>query len=250
MARRLRMLGTSSGVNSCPSLYEDLDSGQVLVQGEAVTDPDDIAQLRGVKDGEVFVTVPRRLLTQFAPRREGRDSEIATEDEYVRLFDTYEHTAWRLETRRGYMDDVRDESYQRFIRGEDATWDPNHWWLVARRAAAAAGKRMDRVRIVDEPPTDGQRYLLHSAQWNIGAGEDIRNMWRADANRLHLPDEDFWLFDSRLLVLLHFGDEDVFMHAEVITDPVDVARACQIRDAAWHYAVPNREFVAGLPSDR
>ncbi|MGW3044572.1 DUF6879 family protein [Kitasatospora sp. NPDC001159] len=36
---------------------------------------------------------------------------------------------------------------------------------------------------------------------------------------------------------------------ELITDPVQVARACQVRDAAWHYATPHREFGAQVPSD-
>ncbi|WP_317452048.1 MULTISPECIES: hypothetical protein [unclassified Streptomyces] len=58
MARRLRFIGTNSGYNGCPTLYEDQDTGEVLVQGDAVTDPEDVAQLRNVKEGEGFVVVP------------------------------------------------------------------------------------------------------------------------------------------------------------------------------------------------
>lgn len=46
MARRLRVIGSTSGVGDCPTLYEDLDAGEVLVQGALVTDPDDVAQLK------------------------------------------------------------------------------------------------------------------------------------------------------------------------------------------------------------
>jgi hypothetical protein len=232
-------------------LYDDLDTGEVLVQGDAVTNADDIAQLRGLKTGEAFVTVPRRLLAEFAPKDVAREQTLIDPgDEFSELFEHIEHTAWRLENRRRYKSDDEDDSYQRFIRGEDATWDRDHWWLVGRRAQAARGIRMERVRIVDYPPTVGQRYLLHSAQWNREAGEDIRNMWRSDAEKLQLPADDFWLFDSRLIALLQFGDDDELTAVELITDPVEVARACQVRDAAWHYAIPNEQFVAGLPSDR
>lgn len=68
MSRRLRMLGTTSEEGKCPTLYEDLDTGDIIVQGYTVTDLDDVAQLENVLDGESFVVVPRDLLTRFAPK--------------------------------------------------------------------------------------------------------------------------------------------------------------------------------------
>lgn len=40
------------------------------------------------------------------------------------------------------------------------------------------GKRVERVRITDEPPTPGQLYLLDNAKRNAALGEDIRNLRR------------------------------------------------------------------------
>ncbi|MCC2279667.1 hypothetical protein LKL35_30190 [Streptomyces sp. ET3-23] len=68
MARKLRMLGTTSKDGKCPTLYEDLETGQILVQGKKVTDPEDIAQLKDVASDETFVLVPRELLARFAPK--------------------------------------------------------------------------------------------------------------------------------------------------------------------------------------
>lgn len=68
MARRLKMLGTTSEDNDCPTLYEDLDTGEIIVQGDKVTDPDDLAQLANVKERETFVVIPRELLVRFAPK--------------------------------------------------------------------------------------------------------------------------------------------------------------------------------------
>ncbi|MFI1937716.1 hypothetical protein ACH44C_11020 [Streptomyces purpureus] len=68
MARKLRMLGTTSEEGKCPTLYEDVDTGDIIVQGYTVTDPDEVAQLANVLDGESFVVVPRDLLTRFAPK--------------------------------------------------------------------------------------------------------------------------------------------------------------------------------------
>lgn len=68
MALQLRMLGTTSDDGKCPTLYEDVSTGDIVVQGYVVADPDDIAQLQNVLDGESFVRVPRDLLTRFAPK--------------------------------------------------------------------------------------------------------------------------------------------------------------------------------------
>jgi hypothetical protein len=168
--------------------------------------------------------------------------------EVAHLFDDFEHTAWRLETRRGYDSDRQTEEYQRFVRGEPSTEDLTDPYYTARRAQAAEGKRFERVRLVDDPPTEGQRYLLHRAQFNAAAGEDVRNLWRRDAVRLHLPPDDFWLFDSRTLVTLRFDDADRMLGVEVTEDHAAVVLACQARDAAWHFAIRYKEFRSRVPS--
>ncbi len=101
---------------------------------------------------------------------------------------------------------------------------------------------------MDNPPALGQRYLLDNAERNCAVGEDIRYLWRADADRLGLPSEDAWLFDSRVIALLHFDTDDDLTTVELITDPVQVARACQVRDATWHFATPYQAFSAEVPS--
>lgn len=64
----LRFIGTTSEHGSCPTLYEVVETGEILVQGERETDPEHLAQLRDVKDSETFVRIPRELLTRFAPK--------------------------------------------------------------------------------------------------------------------------------------------------------------------------------------
>jgi hypothetical protein len=58
--------------------------------------------------------------------------------------------------------------------------------------------------------------------------------------------EDFWLFDSRLIALLRFDDDDQLTHVDLITEPAEVVRCCMVRDAAWHYAVPWQQFTAEM----
>ncbi|MGW0667775.1 DUF6879 family protein [Streptomyces sp. NPDC002746] len=248
MSRQLRYIGSNSGNNGCPTLYEDVETGDVLVQGIAVTDPDEVAQLRNIKPSEGFVMVPRVLLADFSPRDVDREPVMIGFDEFDGMFESFQHTAFRLETRRRYHSDERTETYRRFNAGQPVGWDLDDPWCRSRREQAAMGKRFERVRIMDNPPTPGQRYLLDNAERNCAVGEDIRYLWRANADRLRLPGEDTWLFDSRVIALLHFDVDDELTGVELITDPVQVARACQVRDAAWHFATPYRAFSAEVPS--
>ncbi|MEU8708178.1 DUF6879 family protein [Streptomyces sp. NPDC048565] len=114
----------------------------------------------------------------------------------------------------------------------------------APRTATDAGKTVGRVRIADNPPTAEQRFLLDYARHNAAVGEDIRYLWCEDANQATLPAEDFWIFDSRIVALLHFDDEDTMLGIELITEPAQIVRYAIVRDAAMHHAVPYGRFAA------
>jgi hypothetical protein len=114
------------------------------------------------------------------------------------------------------------------------------------RAQTEQGKRVERVRVVDNPPTPGQLYLLDNAKRNTAIGEDIRNLRRAEAAQLGLPEEDFWIFDSRLVARLNFDPDDQLVDVELITEPAEVVRCGLARDAAWHHAVPHEVFAADI----
>ncbi|MBP8534676.1 hypothetical protein [Streptomyces sp. MK37H] len=64
----LRFLGTTSENGNCPTLYEIEETGDLVIQGDLLTDPKHLAQLRDVKESEAFVVVPRELLTRYAPK--------------------------------------------------------------------------------------------------------------------------------------------------------------------------------------
>ncbi|MGA4998624.1 DUF6879 family protein [Streptomyces arboris] len=159
----------------------------------------------------------------------------------------FEHTAWRLETRREYDADQRTEEYQQFLQGVAPDNDEDSPWYSNTRTQTGQGKRIERVRLVDEPATDNQRYLLATTPGNLAAGEDIRYLYRSAAAAIGLEEEgDFWLFDSQVLARFNWQDSDRRM--ELTTDPEQVLRACQVRDAAWHYAVRYEEFNRRVPS--
>lgn len=193
--------------------------------------------------------VPRELLVNHGPKEVTRVPKLIDQDDFGRLFETFEHSAWHLETRRGYASDREDPGYAEFLATGTAPCDLDSEWCTNIRRQTAGGKYVGRVRVVDNPPTEGQLFLLDYARCNAATGEDVRNLWREDAERLRLPAEDFWIFDSRLVAVLRFDDEDALRDVEVITEPAEVLRYCQVRDAAVHGSVPYDAFAARLGAD-
>ncbi|QMU78585.1 hypothetical protein GXW83_25630 [Streptacidiphilus sp. PB12-B1b] len=160
----------------------------------------------------------------------------------------FEHTAWRWETRRAYGVAAESDALRAFLRGEDVS-DPGRPWLALMRQLREQGKLVGRVRLVDDPPTDYQRFLLADVTDSVEAGEDIRYLQRAEAQRRGLPEYDFWIFDSHTIGIFRF-DGDRSLGMALTEDPAEVLRGCQIRDAAVHFAIPAQEFIAQVPSVR
>ncbi|MFF7553555.1 DUF6879 family protein [Streptomyces olivaceus] len=246
MVRRLRFTGTDSKNGSCPALHTDLDSGEIIVQGRPLTDPEDLGQLQHFGPDDAAVAVPRELLVNHGPKEMQRVPKLIDSEEFGRLFHHFEYSAWHLEARRGYASDREDEGYAVFQDTGVAPMDLDSDWCRNITAQTTAGKQVGRVRVVDQPPTEGQRFLLSYARCNAATGEDARCITREDAERAHLPAEDFWLFDSRLVAILRFDDQDVFHDVEIITEPTEVLRYCQIRDAAVARSARYTDFAAQL----
>lgn len=112
------------------------------------------------------------------------------------------------------------------------------------RQATTEGRLFSRVRVVSSPLTDYVRFGMWVAGFTREAGDDIRYLTRGHAG--DLPQYDYWLFDSRKLVKMHFGDDDRFVGAEVIEDPAAIVEHNYWRDAARHRAAIRDEFVARL----
>lgn len=162
------------------------------------------------------------------------DTELA-----VALWD-FERTACRLESSRPSRS-VRSR-WCGWLDGDETRPDWGAWWGPTA-AATAAGKRMARVRVVDEPPTDYQRWLRWVSRWNIEAGEQIRYLTRGHAHVAGLlpaagPD-DWWLYDSARLLVLRFDAAGRLVAAEIDTDPECIEQACDWWDLAVHHSIPN-----------
>jgi hypothetical protein len=178
-----------------------------------------------------------------------------TAQELGGAFAGFEYTAFRLERRESYAGTGYDRPlFARWLKGQLPELDPDVPWKRMVRAATAEGRQFARVRIVSEPWSDYTRYALWQSLQNIAAGEDIRYLSRQRAEAVGLParlsEHDYWLFDSSLLVVMHYdGATDALRRCEILDDPAVIVRHNYWRDAAWHHALPRDEYVrqAGEP---
>lgn len=164
--------------------------------------------------------------------------------EFDALFSSFGSTAFRLETRESYYE--KDE-LQAFLEGgpDAVSADFPTGWLKIIRANVEAGRQVSRVRVVSEPHSDYTRFGLCMAERNIGAGEDIRYLPRTHAERLGVPNIDYWILDSERLYILHFLDDDTLLGAEPVTDPIAIERALTWQETTWKNSIPRDVYASG-----
>lgn len=172
---------------------------------------------------------------------------VIGEDEFDRLFEDFEHTAYRLENREEYVKDPDEAEPHAFVAFREGRpeYDWFKPWQSRIQRLTGEGKIFERVRVVSEPHSEYTRFSLDLARLNVEAGEDIRYLPRPRAQELGLPDEDYWLFDSRVALIFHYGPDGRLTESELVDDPDVILQRNIWRDVAQHYAIPRNEYAAG-----
>jgi hypothetical protein len=164
-----------------------------------------------------------------------------------KLFETFRLSAFRLEMLPSYdvTEDAEREAFRLWSAGDDVPAQDREWpRLVA--SAVAAGKTMQRVRLVQRPLSD---YIRFEMEWgypaNVAAGEDIRILELAPGEGFPYVADDFWLFDNETAVWLDYDEAGRFI-GPVLAD--DVTGYRRMRDYALAHAMPFSEYRASLPT--
>jgi hypothetical protein len=174
-----------------------------------------------------------------------------TPEEFDALFDMFHHTVARLEALPAYdvggQEAVRIQAFRegrpRPLRS--VVTDP--WLARIAVSTITAGKRWTRVRVVDEPLTEYQRYQLASHQESQAAGERVLIAPRSAVGDVG---PDFWLFDEAdpdaHAVAMCYDAEGHWLGATLVTDRDEVRELGERLQAVVARAVPLNEFLAGV----
>ena len=161
---------------------------------------------------------------------------VLTCEEWGDQFRSYQRSAWRWERQPFYASDLATGWPERWLAGDrSAPMEFLGPWLAEVRQRRAAGKTMERVRVVDDPMTDIQRWADWAADFNRQAGEVILGLARPRARAVGLLDDaptDFWLMDDQLVLLMAFSPSYELLSITADDDSATVGWACDIRDRA------------------
>jgi hypothetical protein len=156
-------------------------------------------------------------------------------------------SAFRLECRQHYDNPVEREWFARYLKtGEVPVFTPdNDAWCKLVAEARAAGKAVQRVHLVHEPPSDYVRFELECQRASLDAGEDIRVIaFRGSAEARPLGNHghrgDFWLFDDETVVELDYDQEGRFLGARQVQESVEYYRS--LRGEAMKRSISLKEY--------
>jgi len=156
-------------------------------------------------------------------------------------------TAFRYEARDLYAIGEEHDDYVKFLQGIPRMPDQVGWWkqyLDQVAGRARQGRTRSRVRVLAEPPTDYQRWLLWADPWYAAAGETIGYLGRRKAYELGLPDADWWLLDDERAVILAFDDDGHIEQRTLVAGPGLIAKYRLWRDLAVRFSVPAAQIAA------
>lgn len=171
------------------------------------------------------------------------EGRVLGDAEFGEALHEFEHTAFRIELQENYLEAEEAGLFAAFLRGEPespTTVSELRQWYEQIAAHVQQGKRVERVRVHQDPPTDYQRFERWLDRWNLQAGETMRYLTRQRAHEIGLlpavGNTDWWLLDSSRLIVMRFDGEGHRIQNELITDPTVVIKACMWRDLAVHHS--------------
>lgn len=163
-------------------------------------------------------------------------------EELTDLINSFSREALHLEMRDSYGTAAELPHLAKWEAGEpdDAEW--LRPWFDRVRTATEAGKVFRRARIVSEPVSDYQRWVLKDSHLFVDAGEDIRWIPRSRVSAVSLPGNDFWLFDDEVVVFLIFAGNGLVVDRQKTTDPAVIGLCRNAFETVWKLSIPDSEY--------
>ncbi|MGI9004082.1 MAG: DUF6879 family protein [Pseudonocardia sp.] len=159
------------------------------------------------------------------------------------LINSFQREALHLEMRDSYGTAAEIPHLAKWEAGEPDDTDWLQPWFDRVRAATRAGKVFRRARIVSEPVSDYQKWVLKDSHMFVEAGEDIRWVPRGRVSTVALPGNDFWLFDDQVVVFLIFAASGQVVDRQKITDRAVIEFCRNAFDAVWKLSIPDSEYT-------
>ena len=164
------------------------------------------------------------------------------EEEFEELLTSFEREAVHLEMRDAYGTAVELPHMAKWAAGKPDDLEWLQGWCNALREHVSAGRSIRRARIISEPLSEYQRWSYSIAHPMVAAGEDIRWVPRRLVSSIALPGNDFYLFDDRLVVFLHYAGNGLTVGKTMSTGHADIQLCRSAFAAVWRLSTPHHEY--------
>jgi hypothetical protein len=172
------------------------------------------------------------------------------------LFAGFTSTVYRLEARQQYLVPEEAEALERFLRGEPRVEKSirTSAWMRQIAESTMAGRRWQRVRLIEHPLTNYTRFELFGLLCNAACGDETRFAVLNEHPELaDLVGQDYWLFDqdtpAPAAALMRYDPEGHFLGAEVSTDPEIIDRCKRQRELALAHSIPIHGYLMAYRPD-
>jgi hypothetical protein len=165
-------------------------------------------------------------------------------EELTDLINSFQWEALHLEMRDSYGTAAEIPHLAKWEAGEP---DDTEWlqpWFDRVNAATRVGKVFRRVRIISEPVSNYQKWILKDSHRFVEAGEDIRWVPRDRVSTVALLGNDFWLFDDQTVVFLIFAANGLVMHRQKTSERTAITLCRDSFESVWKLSIPNSEYQA------
>ena len=126
-------------------------------------------------------------------------------------FETFQTSAFRLEALPKYLVENEREAFAHFKETGEIPAYANTEWSSLVEHAIAAGKTMQRLRLLSDELTPYEQFELHVYS-GLEAGEDIRLNARQAYKDVYRY--DFWFFDDTYISQIHYEADGTFVRFE------------------------------------
>ncbi|MFI1355231.1 DUF6879 family protein [Streptomyces sp. NPDC020898] len=160
-------------------------------------------------------------------------------------FRDFQSEAWRLEALPVYKVPQEEEAIRAYLAGERI--DPHthsSTYTEDLKRVRREGKSKGRVHIVTRPLSVYLQYEFMCYQPHVWAGDEIRIMDVTGRSNPLAGVQDFWMFDKKEVVLMHYESDGTQINREVYEG--DVAPFIEYQRIALAESVPFEEYVKGL----
>jgi hypothetical protein len=175
---------------------------------------------------------------------------MLTEAELDPYFDAIQAEAFRLEALPAYAVSSESSALRAYLAGEPyQKSQAGHAFKEFIRGQVEAGIIWHRVRVVRGPLSDYERW---ECEWGFTVNEELGYpTFILDLTETPfspgLPDYDWWMLDERIVLRFHYDSSGVFLGADLIDEPDQVAEHRRWRDDALAVAVPFPQYWAAHP---